>query len=229
MWAICNVVTSNKTIPVGNSASCKTRALCWGCWKCQQWEVDRLICSFLEEQFSKELLLVVAVSLHWNKQDSFISDFIYFFYFFYFKKKYILLNQPSQKEETSWVLLKRGVKGKCGWALPECQRLLGVLCPEQRSWGEAWWRLQLLTGSGGAALSSALCDSDRARGNGMELCQGRGSWGLGTGAAPQGGGHGPRLPEFKECLDTALRHRVWILGGPVLSQGLDSAIPVGRF
>jgi len=28
-----------------------------------------------------------------------------------------------------------------------------------------------------AALSSALWDSDRARGNGMELCQGRGSWG----------------------------------------------------
>ena len=24
----------------------------------------------------------------------------------------------------------------------------------------------------------------------MELCQGRGSWGLGTGAAPEGGGHG---------------------------------------
>jgi len=29
-----------------------------------------------------------------------------------------------------------------------------------------------LTGSGGAALSSALCDSDRARGNGMELSGG---------------------------------------------------------
>ena len=49
-------------------------------------------------------------------------------------------------------------------------------------------------GRGGAALSSALCDSDRARGNGMELCQGRGSWGLGTGAAPQGGGHGTGCP-----------------------------------
>jgi len=73
-------------------------------------------------------------------------------------------------------------------------------------------------------LNSALCDSDRARGNGMELCQGRGSWGLGTGAAPQGGGHGtgcpgqwarPRVPECKECLDTALRDRVWILDGAV--------------
>ena len=41
-------------------------------------------------------------------------------------------------------------------------------------------------------------DSDRARGNGMELCQGRGSWGLGKGSAPkgteraaQGSRHGP--------------------------------------
>ena len=72
-------------------------------------------------------------------------------------------------------------------------------------------------GSGGAALSSALCDSDRARGNGMELCQGRGSWGLGTGAAPQGAGHGTGCPglwawppvlEFRECLDSTLRRRI---------------------
>ena len=72
-----------------------------------------------------------------------------------------------------------------------------------------------IAGSGGAALSSALCDSDRARGNGMELCQGRGSWGSGNGSAPQGSGHGtacpgqwaqPRVPEIKEHLDSALRH-----------------------
>jgi len=41
-----------------------------------------------------------------------------------------------------------------------------------------------------AALSSALCDSDRARGNGMELCQGRGSWGSGKGSVPEGDGRG---------------------------------------
>ena len=44
----------------------------------------------------------------------------------------------------------------------------------------------------------------------------RGSWGLGTGSAPEGGGHGtgcpglwarPRGLEFKQCLDSALRHR----------------------
>ena len=60
--------------------------------------------------------------------------------------------------------------------------------------------LQLLTGSGGAVLSSALCDSDRARGNGMELRQGRGSWGerkglhqraVGMEQPAQGSGHGP--------------------------------------
>jgi len=54
-------------------------------------------------------------------------------------------------------------------------------------------------------------------GNSMELCQGRGSGGLGTGAAPEGGGHGtgcpglrvqPRVLEFKEHLDNALKHRV---------------------
>ena len=62
-----------------------------------------------------------------------------------------------------------------------------------------------------AALSSALCDSNRARGNGMELCQGRGSWGLGTGSAPEGSGHGIGCPgqlEFKERLDCALRYGV---------------------
>jgi len=30
-----------------------------------------------------------------------------------------------------------------------------------------------------AALRSALCDSGMARGNDMELCQARGSWGVG--------------------------------------------------
>jgi len=70
----------------------------------------------------------------------------------------------------------------------------------------------------------------------MELCQGRGSWGLGTGSAPEHGGcgtgcpgHGPKLLEFKECLDNTLRHRVWILDGPVWSQELDSVFLVGLF
>ena len=75
---------------------------------------------------------------------------------------------------------------------------------------EAPWFVQPIAGSGGAALSSALCDSDRARGNGMELRQGRGGWGPGTGAAPQGGGQGtgctglwarPQVLEFRERLD----------------------------
>ena len=47
--------------------------------------------------------------------------------------------------------------------------------------------------------------------------------------AAQGSGHGPELPEFKEHLDTSLRHRVWFLGGPVWSQELDSMILVGPF
>ena len=44
----------------------------------------------------------------------------------------------------------------------------------------------------------------------MELCQGRGSWGLGT-----------------ECLDNALRHRIRIFGGPVWSQSSDAMILAG--
>jgi len=47
--------------------------------------------------------------------------------------------------------------------------------------------------------------------------------------AAQGSGHSPELLEFKELLDSTLRHRVWILGGSVWSQGLDSRILVGPF
>jgi len=70
---------------------------------------------------------------------------------------------------------------------------------------EASWQLQLLRGSGWAAPSSALCDSDRARGNGMELSGGegvmerffaRGQW------APL------RASEFRGCLHNSLRQRV---------------------
>ena len=45
--------------------------------------------------------------------------------------------------------------------------------------------------------------------------------------AAQDCGHGPKLPEFKEHLDSALRHRVWFLCGTVQSQELDSMICVG--
>ena len=70
-------------------------------------------------------------------------------------------------------------------------------------------------------------DSDRARGNGMELCQGRGSWGLGKGSAQERGGygrasqssgHGPELLQMEDCLH---------LGGPLWSEGLDLIILVG--
>lgn len=53
--------------------------------------------------------------------------------------------------------------------------------------------------------------------NGMELHQWRSVWGLGKDSASENEGHGtgfpgqwhsPRLPEFKEYLDTTFRHRV---------------------
>lgn len=37
------------------------------------------------------------------------------------------------------------------------------------------------------------------------------------------------LLEFKEYLDKALRHRVWVLRGPEWSQGLDLMVLVGSF
>lgn len=66
----------------------------------------------------------------------------------------------------------------------------------------------------GSHLLGISGDSSRAGGNGMELWQGRGSWGSGKGAAPEGSGHGPTLLEFRECMDTALTKRV-ALGSPV--------------
>jgi len=61
---------------------------------------------------------------------------------------------------------------------------------------------------------------------------------LGNGSSPDGGGHGtgprgsgcsPKFQEFKEHLDSTLRHRVWILGGPMWSQELNSAMLVDPF
>ena len=67
----------------------------------------------------------------------------------------------------------------------------------------------------------------------MELCHGRaGGKGralhqraVGMEQPAQGSGHGPKLPEFKKCLDSTLRCRVQILGGAVWSH-LDSMILV---
>lgn len=47
--------------------------------------------------------------------------------------------------------------------------------------------------------------------------------------AHQGRGHSLRLPEFKERLDTTLRHRSLNLGVPLWSQELDFMILVGPF
>ena len=87
-------------------------------------------------------------------------------------------------------------------------------------------------------LNSALCDSDRAGGNGMELRQGRGRWGEGKGLHQRAvgmeqpahsSGHGPKLLEFKECLDSALGHWVSMLSGAVWNQMLDLMTLVGPF
>ena len=74
-------------------------------------------------------------------------------------------------------------------------RSLGWLSPEQRSHEGrphgGCSSSQAVEGQRWALLSG---DSNRAWGNGMELCQGRGSWGLGKGSAPEGSGHGTGCP-----------------------------------
>lgn len=45
--------------------------------------------------------------------------------------------------------------------------------------------------------------------------------------APEGSGQGPKLLEFRECLDTTFRHRFSIFGDPMWGQNLDLMISVG--
>jgi len=45
----------------------------------------------------------------------------------------------------------------------------------------------------------------------------------------QGSGHCLEVPELRERLDSALRHRNWIWGGAVWSRRLDSVILVSPF
>lgn len=87
--------------------------------------------------------------------------------------------------------MKPGLDGK---VYEEQLRSLGAFSPDQRSWGEATWQPTILTGRGGTALSSALCNSNRTRRNSMELCQGKSGWGLGTGSTPEHGGLGTGCP-----------------------------------
>ena len=77
-----------------------------------------------------------------------------------------------------------------------------------------------------AALSSALSDSDRAEGTAWSCVRGGAAGGEGKGLhrrvvgmeqPAQGSGHSPELLELRECLDSALRRWVWVLGGLVWS------------
>jgi len=106
-------------------------------------------------------------------------------------------------------------------------RCLGFLSVEQRSWGGGLMACSSSQGAEGQHWALPSGDSDRARGNGMELCQGRvwrvrericstGWWAWNR--LPRAVGMAPSLMEFKEHLDTALRCRVWTVGGSVRSR-----------
>jgi len=118
------------------------------------------------------------------------------------------------------------VSMRSGWAPLVCSA-------QSRAEGKPRGSLQLLTGSRGAALISALWwqQWDPREWHGGE--SGEGQLGVRERSSPEDGGHGtgfpgqwawPQVPEFKECLDSVLRHKVWSLGGPVRSQELDSMI-----
>ena len=47
--------------------------------------------------------------------------------------------------------------------------------------------------------------------------------------AAQGSGDGTKLPQFKECSESTLIDKAWILGGPVWSQEFNSTILMGCF
>ena len=81
--------------------------------------------------------------------------------------------------------------------------------------------------SKGAALISAPWGQRQGRGTARSCVRGGSGWIAGNGCAPEAGGHGaapqgsgrsPELPELREHLDSTLRHWVWILGSAVWSQ-----------
>ena len=82
-----------------------------------------------------------------------------------------------------------------------------------------------------AALSSALCDSDRARGNGMELCQGRaGGWGKALPHRAVGMEQPARTARAGGAQEVFGEHSLGLgLGDPVWSQGLGTVIITGSF
>ena len=82
---------------------------------------------------------------------------------------------------------EKGLEGKM---CEEQLRSLGLPCPEQRSWGEASWRLQGAEGQ----RQALLCVTETGPEGTAWICQGRGIWGLGTGSTPEGSGHGTGCP-----------------------------------
>ena len=90
----------------------------------------------------------------------------------------------------------------------------------------------------GSHLLGISGDSSRAGGNGMELWQGRGSWGSGKGAAPEGSGRAigctgqwvrPWAAGVQGAFGQHSECRVWTLGGVVWRQKLASMILMGPF
>jgi len=110
--------------------------------------------------------------------------------------------------------MRKGLEGK---VYVEQLRSLCLFSPEQRSWGEASWQLQLLAGTGRAALTSLSVTAKGQR----EHRHGRVRLGVRKKLFARGWWAWPQVLEFKQCLVCALRNRVWTVGSSVWSQELD--------
>jgi len=83
-------------------------------------------------------------------------------------------------------------------------RSFGLFSPEHRKLREGL--IAAYSPSQGKLWSLAV--ARRCKEMAWACIEGESSWGLGKGSSPESSGHGRKLPEFKEHLDTALRH--WV-------------------
>ena len=107
------------------------------------------------------------------------------------------LLSPKGMGSFQTLLLYLGGKGLEGKMCEEWLMALCVLSTEQRSWGEASWRLQLLTRSGGQRWALLCVTATGPEGTAWSCVRGGAAGGWGKGAvgmerAAQGSGHGPK-------------------------------------
>jgi len=104
-------------------------------------------------------------------------------------------------------------KGSAGQGVWGARRPLGLLSAEQRSWGKASWRLQLLTGSGGLHWALLCVTATGPEGTAWSCVRGGWftriwDWDARQGLHQRTVGMAPVL-ELREHWDNTLRRQVW--------------------